>query len=261
MANTHYSSHHFDFAAGDQLLIYTDGLTEAENKKGEAYGEERLRQHLSQNCQSGAREHIESLVNEIKAFTHGCQPFDDITLLCLCRRDQAHQNSQKTGQDSTAETTPLLGKPHQNSQKAGQDHRVLGQWSIEPRSQAAAQLLSELQATCARHGLDEETSHDVCLATDELVSNSRRHAGHREAGTQITVVLKQSQSNIQLIYRQSGAPFDIRKSKKPQTDLPWQQRKPGGLGLYLIKQLFDDIDYDYRQGCNILTLNKTTSRP
>jgi len=66
--------------AGDMLALYTDGITEAYNDRGEEFGEEnlvnRMRQHRSQPCQSA----LEAITNEVRSFSNGEQ-HDDITLI------------------------------------------------------------------------------------------------------------------------------------------------------------------------------------
>jgi len=70
---------------GDVLALYTDGITEAYNDKGQEYGEEslveRLRQSRTQSCQAA----LEAITNEVRSFGTGEQ-HDDITLiLAKCR--------------------------------------------------------------------------------------------------------------------------------------------------------------------------------
>lgn len=66
--------------AGDMLALYTDGITEAYNDKGQEFGEEslieRLRQHREQSCQSA----LEAITSEVRSFSNGEQ-HDDITLI------------------------------------------------------------------------------------------------------------------------------------------------------------------------------------
>ena len=228
MENSSYTDHSLDFSMGDSLLIYTDGLSEAENNQEQAYGELRLQQLMSQNCHCSAHQHIDNIVAAIKSFTVGQAAFDDITMLCLRYRGSDAQQWIK-----------------------------IGQWDIQATQQAAAKVLGEFGDACRHAALTEEISHDLCLALDELVSNSLRHRQHQHQQRPITVIMEKNSDSVRLVYKEPGEPFDMRKSKQAQTDVHWQQRKPGGLGLHLIKQLFDHIAYRYQQGCNVLSLTKT----
>lgn len=67
----------------DLIVLYTDGVTEAINEKGEQFGQERLIMVIRDNCTLLAKDIIEHVQNEIMAFA-GKQPqFDDITLMVL----------------------------------------------------------------------------------------------------------------------------------------------------------------------------------
>lgn len=68
---------------GDKLFLYTDGLTEAENDKGLAFGEERLMQMIESTSEKSIQETVETILSNHKEFTMGTDPMDDITLLGL----------------------------------------------------------------------------------------------------------------------------------------------------------------------------------
>ena len=65
---------------GDQIVFYTDGITESENSKGEAFGEHRLDTALTR-CREVASDLINAVLSDIEAFTGGRSPADDRTLL------------------------------------------------------------------------------------------------------------------------------------------------------------------------------------
>jgi sigma-B regulation protein RsbU (phosphoserine phosphatase) len=73
------------FGAGDSLLIYTDGLTDATNGDDEQYGLDRLGGAF-RSGPSGASEMISHLESDLSAFTKGTPSIDDVTLLVLSRR-------------------------------------------------------------------------------------------------------------------------------------------------------------------------------
>jgi sigma-B regulation protein RsbU (phosphoserine phosphatase) len=73
--------------AGDSLLMYTDGITDARNRVGEDYGEERL-VHLARRLPRslGAQELIRAVAEDVSRFTEGADQADDITLVALKAR-------------------------------------------------------------------------------------------------------------------------------------------------------------------------------
>jgi PAS domain S-box-containing protein len=70
---------------GDVILIYTDGLTEAENPQGEFFGIERVNKFLIQHAQSNPQTIIEALLDELKQFCQQDMFKDDVTLLVFKR--------------------------------------------------------------------------------------------------------------------------------------------------------------------------------
>ncbi len=72
--------------AGDTLLLYTDGVVERENKEGDEYGIERLRQILSTLCQRPAKEVIDAITADLSEFSEGKEQGDDITLIAITKR-------------------------------------------------------------------------------------------------------------------------------------------------------------------------------
>ena len=70
---------------GDMLLLYTDGVTEANNITKEEFGEQRLKELLSSTLQVGCQQMIDMVKDGVKAFAGEAEQSDDITLLALKR--------------------------------------------------------------------------------------------------------------------------------------------------------------------------------
>ncbi len=68
---------------GDKLVIYSDGVSEAENFSDEQFGEERLKAVVARNASETPRELLRTIQREINAFTAGATQRDDLTLLVL----------------------------------------------------------------------------------------------------------------------------------------------------------------------------------
>jgi sigma-B regulation protein RsbU (phosphoserine phosphatase) len=69
----------------DILVLYTDGITEAFNTQGDAYGEERLIKLLHDNHQLGAQDLLNLLVEDVNRFAGSLTPSDDLTVVVLKR--------------------------------------------------------------------------------------------------------------------------------------------------------------------------------
>jgi sigma-B regulation protein RsbU (phosphoserine phosphatase) len=79
-AHSTYPDAHHQLMPGDQLVLYTDGITEAHNSRGQMFGVDRLDKVL-ENCSIGASDLLRSVLEELEAFTAGRPPHDDRTLL------------------------------------------------------------------------------------------------------------------------------------------------------------------------------------
>ena len=80
MDNYEYKASKVFLKPENSILIYTDGVTEAQNTKEEFYGEERLINLLNKKEQE-PKEIIESVKTSIEEFSDGASQFDDITIL------------------------------------------------------------------------------------------------------------------------------------------------------------------------------------
>jgi len=78
-----YRDHSLQLEPGDKLFLYTDGITEAENDVGEAFGEERLIELIEKADCKTIQETIDMIMTAHKEFTMGTDPMDDITMLGL----------------------------------------------------------------------------------------------------------------------------------------------------------------------------------
>ena len=68
---------------GSPLLVYTDGLTEAENLQLKQFGERRLLDSMSDTSQLTAKQIIKQLESEVDGYRNGADPNDDLTMMCV----------------------------------------------------------------------------------------------------------------------------------------------------------------------------------
>jgi sigma-B regulation protein RsbU (phosphoserine phosphatase) len=81
-----YTETAFVVAPGDQLLLYSDGVTEAQNDAGEEFGEERLQQVVGASAGANAAVLADRIIAAIDGFAGAAPQFDDITLMVVRRR-------------------------------------------------------------------------------------------------------------------------------------------------------------------------------
>lgn len=81
--DTRYYEYFLQIEAGETLVLYTDGVTEAASKSGEEYGRERLAQITREGCRFGARELINYIYADVLRHTEGQHPTDDVTFVII----------------------------------------------------------------------------------------------------------------------------------------------------------------------------------
>ena len=81
--NFDYEEQQVDLARGDLLILYTDGITEAENFHSEMFGEERLRESGLANRHLSPGKMIECLVDEVRSFADKPELIDDFTVIAI----------------------------------------------------------------------------------------------------------------------------------------------------------------------------------
>lgn len=107
-------------------------------------------------------------------------------------------------------------------------------------------------------GCPEEARVDLDVAVDELLSNIIRYAYGPGTGTvTVRVETREEPMTVILTFVDRGVPFDPLAEERPDTtSLPSRERPMGGLGLYLVRSLVDEITYARRDGQNVLTVHK-----
>ena len=74
-----------DLPNGSMMLLYTDGLNEAENRQQEQYGEDRIIQLMTSHAPQGMRDMVEVLKADVDQFRDGAEQNDDLTMLAFRR--------------------------------------------------------------------------------------------------------------------------------------------------------------------------------
>lgn len=125
--------------------------------------------------------------------------------------------------------------------------------SISPVSEFVKRLAAEA-------GLDARAAYRFRLAAVELVTNSITH-GYCEAGLCGTVELRAEidDRHLTLTIEDTAIPYDPRQTPEPDDlHLPVEERKIGGLGVYLVLQDVDSYRYEYvgNRNRSVVTMNR-----
>ena len=107
-------------------------------------------------------------------------------------------------------------------------------------------------------GCSKRSLLQIDVALDELFSNICRYAYDDVVGNVLVSVEElEDGDSVQITLVDKGIPFDPLAVKDPDVTLKLQERTIGGLGIFMVKRTMDDVQYEYRDGKNILTVVKS----
>ena len=134
------------------------------------------------------------------------------------------------------------------------EHRV--HLAIRNELADLALLSDALEQFCVRHGVTSKTRGHLQVALDEIVSNIIKYAWPDGGAHKIELFISAVTDGIKLELVDDGQAFDPLAVKAPAQPTAGSRPRPGGLGLHMVHQLVDGIDYVRRRGRNHTTLTK-----
>ena len=108
--------------------------------------------------------------------------------------------------------------------------------------------------------LDEEKCFDLNLVLEEAVTNVINYAYTDGAEHTFTLDAAEKGGTLTLTLTDDGVPFDPTAAPDPDVSLPAEERPIGGLGIFLIRQLMEQVFYERRDGKNVLTMTTSCNR-
>ncbi len=104
--------------------------------------------------------------------------------------------------------------------------------------------------------LDARAVYAVQMAVDEACTNIIEYAYGGEGRGDIECTCQTNDDGLTIILRDQGCSFDPESVPEPDRDANIQECKIGGLGLYFMRQLMDQVDFEFTDSGNILTMIK-----
>ncbi len=97
----------------------------------------------------------------------------------------------------------------------------------------------------------------IDVAVEELFVNIASYAYGEEIGVAVVQVsVHEDPLSVEITFMDNGEQYDPLAKPDPDTTLSVDERKKGGLGIFMVKNSMDDINYEYKDGKNILTIKK-----
>ena len=106
-------------------------------------------------------------------------------------------------------------------------------------------------------GCSPKAQMQVALAVEEIFVNIAHYAYNPEVGeAEVSVDTSGDPPSVTIRFLDHGKPFNPLAKPDADTTLSAEERDIGGLGILMVKKSMDDVQYQYEDGCNILTLKK-----
>jgi sigma-B regulation protein RsbU (phosphoserine phosphatase) len=216
---------------GDCLLAYTDGVTEAFNLADEAYGFERLQQALGGGL--GAVGACARLLADVQRFVGEAPPSDDTTVLAISR-------------------SQYLDNPGAEAHAVSAKGETSVHISVAHSSADVLRMTDAIDALLERYGASTAAMHDARLIVEEVACNAVEHAVAADAPLELHA--RVDDGRLWLEFRDRGAPFDPTAHVVADLDAEIEERGIGGLGVFLVRELADRIEYQRVDDVNVLRI-------
>lgn len=94
-------------------------------------------------------------------------------------------------------------------------------------------------------GLNEDSVYAVQLAVDEACSNIIEHAYRNQGDGKIICECNVVEDGLEIVLKDRGKPFDPESVPEPQIGVPIEDLQLRGVGLYLIRNIMDDVTFEF----------------
>ncbi len=199
-----------EMCPGDILMLLSDGIFEYCNRQGDEFGQDRVQELARTHHRKPAAELARILLAAVREFAAGARQEDDITLV-LIKREGAMAASRGF-------------------------RRSFG---------SIPDIFAFTAAVFAGERIDPSLLPSVDLTVEELFTNMVKYSPSTSSA-EIRIDMVGVANGVEVTLTDHEVePFDVTQAPDVDTDAPIEQRKPGGLGLHLIRRLVDSVHYEY----------------
>lgn len=210
-----YAGHELTLERGDTILLYTDGVTEATNSQSELYGEKRLNNAISKAAGMNTRYLCKYVKADVDRFVGKAPQFDDITMMAIRRKNELD-----------------------------------GSLSVKPNRESVAEVVQYFDNFNEENKIPRSMSAKIMVIVDEIYSNIVNYSGATFA--KLYCRLEQNRSRICMSFEDNGIAYNPLEKEDPDITLSSEEREIGGLGIFMVKEMAEDIKYSRINGNNIL---------
>lgn len=231
-----YQENELYCSPGDGLLLYTDGVTEAQDTGESLFGEQRVLAAL--NAANGCAESATKEVDDAPA-SHARKAID---ALCKAVDDFA-------GNAPQADDITML---------AFKWNLPIHKLTLAPEDKELDRLFRFLEPLCQGDGMTGKMSAQLMLVCEELFVNISHYGfpnGQPRLPVEVEVSIDERAECLHLAFTDHGVAYDPLSHDARKAD-PTDKERKGGLGILLMRAYLDDMRYTRTDGCNILRMTK-----
>ena len=217
-------------APGDSVLLYSDGLVEAHNTKRDMFGFPRLMALLGEYKSNMPV--IDLLLGQLAEFTGSeWEQEDDVTLVTLRRSESSGESEIIT-----------MSTPHIDEKPGDEDWRVLTEMSIASEPGNERQAMEQVGQAVQALNLPERRLEKLKTAVAEATMNAMEHGNKYQPDKPVTIQVLASHAALMVRIRDQGNGKPIAEPHTPDLEAKLAElQSPRGWGLFLIKNLVDDV--------------------
>ena len=208
----------------DALFLYTDGLSEAENINHVLFGMNRMIEVLK--VKRDAQSHMDAMVKAVTDFVGDAPQSDDLTMLFI------HYTNETPG-TSLRQRLVLRNDISQISLLEGFVDKVAEEVNMDP-----------------------STALSLNLALEEAVTNVIMYAYPEGQEGEVELEARVLKNKLEFMLSDSGTPFDPTTAPEVDVDARLEERRIGGLGIHLIRNIMDSVSYEWTGSKNKLLMIK-----
>jgi len=210
---------------GDILYMYTDGVTEEMDTDGQLFSDERLAALISTETIDSVEAAIDVTISAVESFRGEKDAEDDITILAI----------------------QFFGDPMKAS--AAGLHVI-----VKNELSAITTVQEKFQEFGKAHGFSKDLERKLDMIIDELLGNIILYAFSEGSEHEIEITAGQVRNRLTVTISDDGIPYNPLLKDPPDTSLAAKDRDVGGLGIFLVRKMADEIRYQRRIDTNVLTV-------
>lgn len=123
---------------------------------------------------------------------------------------------------------------------------------LTPNADSIPEAEAYISGVLEEASVSMKTSYTVDVVMDEMYSNIVNYSGAQNAW----ISCKVDAESIVITLEDDGVPYNPLQKEDPDVTLSVEEREVGGLGIFIVKKIMDEIQYAYQDGRNCVTMKK-----